>query len=171
MKLTSLLIGLFLSFLVMTEALACIEPEVPTFNQSLRDASSVFIFRITSISLTDKQKGARSLAGRIEVIDTLKGSPSFEYFAHQASNCGGLNLHVGRYYVVATSQSGKVLTLVRGDKSVLDMTADVLDSSPEPRGHFYTRKIREAIGGQPLATDVLQELSGPVYAFPPMPGE
>ena len=171
MRVTALLLGLLLPFLMVPRALACSEPQVKTFNQSIQTANSVFIFRITSIALTDMGKGSRALAGGIEVLETLKGSPSFKYFAHQSSNCGGLNLHVGRYYVVATSQSGNVLSLVRGDKSVLDLTTDVLDSRPPPRGRPYTALIRHAIAGKALDTEVLRELSGPVYAFPPMPGE
>ena len=171
MRLTSLLIGLLLPFLMMARALACVEPNVPTFNQSIQAADSVFIFRITSIGLTDKNKGSRDLTGSIEIIETLKGSPDFKYFSHRSSNCGGLNLHVGRYYVVATSQSGQVLSLARGDKSVLDVTTDVLDSRPPPRGRIYTRMIQEAIKGKPLDNEVIRELSGQVYAFPPSPIE
>lgn len=171
MRVTALLLGLFLPFLMVSKASACSEPAVQTFNQSIQTASSVFIFRITSIALTDKDEGSRALAGGIEIVETLKGSTNFKYFAHHASNCGGLNLHVGRYYVVATRQSGNVLNLVRGDKSVLDLTTDVLDSRPPPRGRPYTALIRQAIAGKALDTEVLRELSGPVYAFPPMPGE
>ena len=171
MRLAALLIGLIFSLLTIAPASACSEPDVPTFNEAIQTATSVFVFRITSIGLTDQDKGSRALAGRVEVVETLGGSPSFKYFSHQASNCGGLNLHVGRYYVVATRQTGKVLVLARGDKSVLDVTDEVLDSRPPPRGGIYMRMIREARAGKPLDIDVLRELSGPVYAFPPMTGE
>lgn len=171
MKHIPLTAALLLSFLAPGEATACVEPRVPTFNQSVQTASSVFIFRITSIGLTDKTKGSRSSAGRIELVETLKGSPSFDYFTHSAPECGRLNLHVGRYYVVATSQSGKVLNLVPGDKSLLDLTSDVLDFRPPPRGRVYTQMIKKAILGHALTNNVIRELSAHVYAFPPSPAE
>ena len=152
-------------------AAACMEPEVPTFNQSLKAASSVFIFRITSIGLTDLTKGSSSLSGRIEIVETLKGKPEFKHFTHHAFECGRLNLQVGRYYVVATTQKGPVLNLVPGNKSALDITSDVLDSRPLPKGRFITRTIRGAIKGEPLDNDLIRELSAYIYAFPPSPSE
>ena len=171
MKVLSVLVVLIAASLLSQSAIACSEPHVPTFNQSLKVASSVFIFRITSIGLTDRAKGSSSLAGRVEIVETLKGKPEFQYFTHQAFECGRLNLQVGRYYVLATTQKGPVINLVRGDKSVLDITSDVLDSRPPPRGRYVTRAIRKAMSGKPLDNDLIRELSARIYAFPPAPSE
>jgi len=171
MRIFQLMLALIAVSLAPRGAIACMEPEVPTFNQSLKAASSVFIFRITSIGLTDLSKGSSSLAGQIELVETLKGEPTFKYFTHHAFSCGRLNLQVGRYYIVATTQDGSVLNLVRGDKSALDVTYDVLDSRPPPRGRYYTRMIQRAIKGEPLDNDLIRELSASIYAFPPSPSE
>jgi hypothetical protein len=171
MKTLSLLVVLVAGSVLPRGAIACSEPHVPTFNQSVKVASSVFIFRITSIGLTDHAKGSSSLAGRVEIVETLKGKPEFQYFTHQAFDCGRLNLQVGRYYVVATTQESSILNLVQGDKAALDITSDVLDSRPPPRGRYVTQMIRKAIAGTPLDNDLISELSARIYAFPPAPSE
>ena len=161
----------FMLLTISGGACACTEPTVPTFNQSLKTATSVFVFRITSIGLTNKAEGSTSIGGAIEIVDTLKGRPMFDYFLHTNPGCARLNLQLGEYYLAATSQNGSVLTIAPGDKSILGFTSDYLDRRPPPRGRPYRSEVLKAISGGKIRNELLRELSMFVYAFPPSPNE
>ena len=152
-------------------ALACSEPDVPTFRQSFSRANNVVVFRLVSLGLTDTKEDSRRLGGKVEPIRALKGTNDFRYLVHDAVDCGGLNLKVGHYYLVATNQSGRVLNLVRGDKSILDVSDDFGRTYfPRPSAR-YLWHFEQALKGRPLRDDLIRELSWRIYAFPPMPSE
>ena len=109
-----------------SSAFACSDPNEPSFLSSLENAENVFVFRVTSLHMIDRRHTTKSnvIAGPIEVIKTIKGKPSFQRVAYQDIRCGGIQLIVGHYYMVATRQSGATLAFVRGDNSVLDVSPE-----------------------------------------------
>jgi hypothetical protein len=152
---------------------ACIEPEVPTFRQSLDSATVVFVARLNSVGLVNKSQASRDIAGQLEIIRTLKGNPSFHYLRHEAIWCGGLRLLVGHYYLFATDQSGSVLRLVRGDRSIVDVSEDYsMQYPPKKPEQLWQTKINDYLNGRPLPKNFqIWNISHPVQAFPPQPGE
>lgn len=152
---------------------ACMEPEVPTFRQSLDSATVVFVARLNSVGLVNKSQASRDIAGQLEIIRTLKGKPSFHYLRHEAIWCGGLRLLVGHYYLFATDQSGSVLRLVRGDRSIVDVSEDYsMQYPPKKPEQLWQTKINDYLNGRPLPKNFqIWNISHPVQAFPPQPGE
>ena len=152
---------------------ACEEPEVPTFRESLDSATTVFVARLNSVGLADKSQASRDIAGQLEITRTLKGKPSFRYLRHQAVWCGGLRLLVGHYYLFATDQSGDVLHLVRGDRSIVDVSEDYnLQYPPKGPAQLWQTQINDYLQGRPLPKNFgIWSISHPVQAFPPQPGE
>ena len=150
---------------------ACVEPETPTLRTSLDSAESVVVVRLMSLGLANTSQNSRDLAGKLQTIRVLKGSPQFQLLRHQAVPCGGLNLQVGHYYLVATRQSGNVLRLQRGDRSIVDISDDYAPSSPAKRtSQLWQTHFAEYIAGKSLhkSFDPLPVMY-PAYAFPPNP--
>jgi hypothetical protein len=115
-------------------ASACVEPETTTFRQELARAQNVFVFRLTSLRLADPAPGSRKLSAAIEVLRNLKGNGnSFRQLAYSSPWCYGLRLEVGHYYVAATTQKGPTLRLIRGDRSVMDISDDFSQNYPPLR--------------------------------------
>jgi hypothetical protein len=154
-------------------AWACSEPDVPTFKQNLDSAKSVFVVRLLSAALVDKSQDSRDMAGQIEIVRTLKGRPTFRYLRHNAVWCGGLRLAVGHYYLIATRQSGPMLVLERGDRSIADISDDYRRTSPAKRpDQLWQTQIANYLAGRPLRKGFdPAEIMGRVQAFPPLPGE
>jgi len=152
---------------------ACVEPDVPSFKASLDSAETVVILRILSTGLIDREQNTRDTAGQIEVIRTLRGESQFRYFRHDAVWCGGLRLSVGRYYLVATNQSGPVLTLMRGDRSIVDISEDYSRTYPEkPPEQLWQTQIENYLEGRPLPKNFdPSSIMERVQAFPPLPGQ
>lgn len=161
------------TLLVCGSAHACSEPEVPTFRQSLDSASRVFVARIVSIGLADSDPGSRQIAGRIEVVRVLKGAPQFRHFTHNAVACGGLRLAVGHYYLIATRQDGAVLALVRGDRSIVDVSDDYSRNYPPKRpDQLWQTDIANYLAGRQMREGFdPREIMERVQAFPPPPGQ
>ena len=153
-------------------ARGCWEPDVPSFKASLDSAETVFIFRVLSTTLVDREQNTRDTAGKIEVIRALRGAPQFRHFRHDAVPCGGLRLSVGRYYLVATSQSGPVLTFVRGDRSIVDISEDYSETYPEKRPEqLWQTQIENYLDGRPVREGFdPSPIMERVQAFPPLPG-
>jgi hypothetical protein len=154
-------------------ARACSEPDVPTFKQSLDSAETVFVFRLVSTGLVEKSQNTRDMAGRIEMVRTLKGSPQFGYLRHNAEWCGGLRLFVGHYYLVATRQRGPVLMLGRGDRSIVDISGDYSRVYPAQKpDQLWQTQIEHYLAGRPLRKNFdPTEIMERVQAFPPVPAE
>lgn len=153
-------------------AWACVEPDTPTFRKSLDSAASVVIIRLMSLSLVDTAQNSRDLVGNLQTLRVLKGSPHFQLLRHQAVSCGGLNLQVGHYYLVATRQSGNILHLERGDRSIVDISADYVPTIPTKReSQLWQTHFADYLAGKSLP-DSFNPLPVmyPVYAFPPAPG-
>lgn len=150
---------------------ACVEPDTPTFRKSLDSATSVAVVRLMSLELADTSENSRDLAGNLQLVLALKGSPQFQLLRHQAVSCGGLNLRVGHYYLVATRQSGNILRLERGDRSIVDVSADYAPTNPARRKpQLWQTLFADYLAGKPLpeSFDPLPVMY-PVYAFPPAP--
>jgi len=167
------LIAAALSLLASGAAAACSEPEVPTFRQSLDSATTVFVARLVSVGLVEKSQASRDIAGQLETVRTLKGEPKFRYLRHQAVWCGGLRFLVGHYYLFATKQDGSVLHLVRGDRSVVDVSEDYsVQYPPKKPEQLWQTQINDYINGRPLPARFSPwSIMHPVQAFPPQPGE
>ena len=152
---------------------ACVEPETPTLRASLDSATSVVVVRLISLGLADTSQNSHDLAGKLQIIRALKGSPQFQLLRHEAVPCGGLNLQVGHYYLVATRQTGSILRLQRGDRSIVDISEDyALTSPPKRTAQLWQTHFSDYIAGRPLpkAFSPLPVMY-PVYAFPPNPHE
>jgi len=152
-------------------SLACEEPDVPTFLESLDSAKSVVIVRLVSIGLADRSTGSRNLIGTLETIRVLKGSPSFKQLTHEAVNCGGLNLRPGHYYLIATRQSGGTVNLIRGDRSILDVSDDYTYTGRTHPDRRWQRHFVDYLKGVPFPKNFNPApLTWPVQAFPSPPG-
>ena len=150
---------------------ACVEPDTPTFRNSLDSAESVVVVRLISLGLANTSQNSRDLAGKLQTVHVLKGSPKFQLLRHQAVWCGGLNLQVGHYYLVATRQSGNVLRLQRGDRSIVDISDDYAISIPAKRkSRLWQTHFADYLAGKPLPKSFNPlPVMYPVYAFPPSP--
>ena len=162
--------------LLPTTALACVEPKTPPFRQELAQAQHVFVFRLTSINLADPSPGSRKLSASIEVLRNLKGNGNgFRQLAYSAPGCYGLRLEVGHYYVAATTQKGPVLNLVRGDRSVMDISQDYSRTYPPRRDEQKLQwHVANYLKGIPLPATFLDEeytarTSGISVPAPPEP--
>ena len=154
-----------------TPSWACVEPETPTLRDSLDSATSVVVVRLISLGLANTSQNSRDLAGKLQTIRVLKGSPRFQLLRHEAVRCGGLNLQVGHYYLVATRQAGGVLRLQRGDRSIVDISEDyALTTPPKRTSQLWQTSFSDYIAGKPLPkTFNPLPVMYPVYAFPPNP--
>ena len=173
MKHQATFIAALVGLLASGSGTACTEPEVSTFRQNLDSAATIFIARLNSVGLVDRSIASRDIAGQIEIVRTLKGQPKFRYLRHEAVWCGGLRLLVGHYYLFATKQDGLVLHLVRGDRSIVDVSQDYSARYPplKPEQLWQTR-INDHIKGHRLPENFgIWTISHPVQAFPPEPGE
>lgn len=152
---------------------ACSEPATPTFRQQLDTADSVVIVRLLSLGLVDKAHNTYDVAGRVEVVRVLKGQGGFSYLRHERVRCGGLNLQVGNYYLIATDQQGKVLQLQRGDRSIVDVSSDYASvMPPRPSQQLWQTQIADYLAGRPLPPKFdPTEIMLRVQAFPPAPGK
>ena len=166
-------ITILLWLLASGTAVACEEPEVPTFRQSLDSATTVFVARLNAVGLVDKSQASRDIAGQLDVVRTLKGDPKFRYLRHEAVWCGGLRLLVGHYYLFATNQTGSILHLVRGDRSIVDVSEDYSSQYPPKKpDQLWQTQINNYLQGRPLPKNFgIWSISHPVQAFPPQPGE
>ena len=152
-------------------SLACVEPKTPTFRSSLDTADTVVVVRLMSLGLANTSQNSRDLAGKLQTIRVLKGSPHFQLLRHEALPCGGLNLQVGHYYLVATQQSGNVLRLQHGDQSAVDISDDYALSRPTKRtSQLWQTHFADYLAGKPLPKSFNPlPVMYPVYAFPPNP--
>jgi hypothetical protein len=150
---------------------ACVEPDTPTLRESLDSATSVTIVRLTSLDLVNTSQNSRDLTGKLQTVRVLKGSPQFRLLRHQAVSCGGLNLQVGHYYMVATRQSGNVLHLERGDRSIVDISSDYASTIPvKSKSRLWQTQFADYLAGKPLPKSFNPlPIMYPVYAFPPAP--
>ena len=142
---------LAVSFLAIpTLAQACSDPVVPTFAENLENAEHVFVFRLTSLELTNDEAWPSSLSGRVTLVRSLKGGePAARHIEFVAGTCCSVKLEVGRYYLAVSGTNSQTLSLVPGDQSVIDVTDGFTAG---------TRGSLEAIGpvlrflsGEPLA--------------------
>lgn len=152
-------------------SLACVEPDTPTLRESLDSATSVAIVRLMSLGLADTSQNSRDLVGKLQTVRVLKGSPQFQLLRHRAISCGGLNLQVGHYYLVATRQSGNVLRLERGDRSIVDISSDYAPTIPvKSKPQLWQTQFADYLAGKSLPKSFNPlPVMYPVYAFPPAP--
>ncbi|GGA88193.1 hypothetical protein GCM10011521_28200 [Arenimonas soli] len=121
-----------------TLAQACSDPVVRTFTESLDSAEHVFVFRLSSLELTNDEAWPSSLRGRITLVRSLKGGePAARNIEFVAGACCSIKLTVGRYYLAVSKVNSQTLSLVPGDQSVIDVTDGFTAgarSSPEALG-------------------------------------
>jgi len=156
-------------------ASACVEPETPPFRQELARAQNVFVFRLTSLKLADPAPGSRKLSATIEVLRTLKGNGNaFRQLSYSAPWCYGLRLEVGHYYAAATTQNGPILRLIRGDRSVMDVSDDYSQNYPPRREEQKLQwHIANYLKGIPLPETFRDEAytakTSGIHVLPPPP--
>lgn len=166
---------LAISLLMPLIASACVEPETPRFREELARAQNVLIFRLTSLRLADSAPGSRELVGAIEVLRTLKGNGGvFRQLSYSSPWCYGLRLEVGHYYAAATTQNGPVLRLIRGDRSVMDVSDDYSQNYPPLREEQKLQwHVANYLKGIPLPTtfrdDLYTERTSGISIPPPPP--
>lgn len=105
---------------------ACSVPAHPTFEQSLANATSVFIFRLDQAQYRreDFGLGAHSawVEGKIALVQNLYGDPTrLVNITFSSAWCGAVRLVVGRHYLIATHASGNTIELVAEDASLFDV--------------------------------------------------
>ena len=105
---------------------ACSYSEPRTFKSALQDANSVFVFQLRGAKYKRKELGNGAyfswVEGEIFPVQNLYGNPA-NYRTIQFSTdwCGGVNLVVGHYYLIATSATGSRIELTRADGSLYDL--------------------------------------------------
>jgi len=82
-------------------------------------------------------------------------------------------LAVGHYYLIATRQDGAVLALVRGDRSIVDVSDDYSRNYPPKRPEqLWQKDIANYLSGRQMRKDFdPREIMERVQAFPPPPGQ
>ncbi len=84
----------------------------PLDTQSVRDAKNVFVFRLLSAELQtagSDQPLTTTVAGRIQVVDILRGTSNARNIRYSTHQCCGTRLDVGKYYAAFTSEIGSEL--------------------------------------------------------------
>jgi hypothetical protein len=120
--------------LLATPALACRYSPPPPFEKVLLSASNVYVFTVDSLVIHKDDGYNGRAAGKIRVLKVLKGSrPGATYISYPVGWCGGMHLDVGNSYVVATSQTGRILQFAPGERSVLDLGSRLLPRNDESK--------------------------------------
>ena len=166
-------IVLLTAFLLATAqpAFACADPDEPSFTHQLAGAKSVFVFRLLSLSLASRSPGYPEIVGKIEIVRTLKGQPSFQQITYTDLPCGGLRPRVGHHFLVATRKTGNSLHFVRGDNSVIDISSDyAMTYPPPPEKSKYQWHIANYLRGVPLPARFAERVTWlNIYDAPPPP--
>ena len=124
-------LAMVLLSLAPSAASACADPVVPSFQDNLAGANHIFVFRLTSLELTDDVTWPSSLRGTVKVVRVLKGTaPMTGHVTLTGGACCGIKLGVGRYYIAALERDLDVLELEPGDQSILDVTDDFTAGEP-----------------------------------------
>jgi hypothetical protein len=116
---------IFLS--ICSESSACSISPAKELREVLPTATNIFIFRLDSSQLqVDTVKNQiipNSVLGRIKIIRTFRGEPTYKYISYSTAWCvGGNRLDVGNYFLAATYGGGNTLKLYPHDESIIDIT-------------------------------------------------
>jgi hypothetical protein len=125
---------IFLS--ICSESSACSIPHSKEIREVLPTATNIFIFRLDSsqlqIDTAKNQIIPNSVLGRIKIIRTFRGAPTYKNISFSTAWCGGGNrLDVGNYFLAATYGGGSTLKLYPHDESIIDVTR-TLRWDPKP---------------------------------------
>ena len=147
-------------FLVLASfaADACSYQEPPALRDAIKTARSAFVFRLDSaaVKLTNAGDGLYPLEveGAIQPVQHLYGAATrirtIRYSPHW---CFGARMSVGRYYLAVTETSGTTLTIVPGDRSIIELG-----------GHYNPTETKSNLQS-PLILPVIQAL----YHVKPLP--
>ena len=81
----------------------------PLTDDSVRAAKNLFVFRLVSAEIISddlKLPATSQISGSIEIVETIRGKPTFKTIIYNTFNCCGSRLDVGHYYVAFSSESG-----------------------------------------------------------------
>jgi hypothetical protein len=107
-------LGLMRKFIAIVFAIAlsgaahaceCAYPPLDT--ESVREAKNVFIFRLLSSELVRKGSDhpmSSIVVGKIEVVDTIRGTTKAKIIRYSTYQCCGTRLDVGKYYAAFASE-------------------------------------------------------------------
>ncbi|NUO75919.1 MAG: hypothetical protein HOQ32_07885 [Lysobacter sp.] len=98
-------IAFFLAFALPGIANACQCAFPPLDTESVREAKSIFIFRLLSAELQptgSNQPLSTMITGKIQVVDTIRGSAEAKTIRYSTHQCCGTRLDVGKYYAAFT---------------------------------------------------------------------
>jgi hypothetical protein len=133
-------------------AMACQTPVTPTFMDNLDHASHVYVFRLMSLEVGDRDAWYSTLNGRINVVRILKGgTPKTSGLSYSISCCNP-RLMVGRYYLAAVSSDTTTLELIAGDQSIIDVSDD-FNTTGGAGTSGAIEPVQQHLAGQPLPAD------------------
>ncbi|WP_408950582.1 hypothetical protein [Lysobacter sp. Hz 25] len=102
-----------IAVLASTAAAACQCAGPPLDTVSARRAKHVFVFRLLSSELQTEgsdQPWTTQVIGRIQVVDTLRGTANTKTIRYSTQQCCGVRLDVGKYYAAFASDAGPQLS-------------------------------------------------------------
>ena len=131
--------------------LACVSPPRTPMRDQLQTATTVTIFQLESSEYLVEPLGEgiemRLLRGRLKVVETLKGLPARFTRLEINLSCNDLRMDVGDFFLVATTQQGRALTLGVVDATVMHVSA------PDARARLQStdlQAVRAFLKGTPL---------------------
>lgn len=102
-----------IAVLASTAAAACQCAGPPLDTVSARRAKHVFVFRLLSSELQTEgsdQPWTTRVIGKIQVVDTLRGTANTKTIRYSTQQCCGVRLDVGKYYAAFASDAGPQLS-------------------------------------------------------------
>jgi hypothetical protein len=120
-------------------------------SDSARAAGTVFVFRLVSAELRDKEandKGAKEVVGTIRVVDNLRSSTKANAMVYYTSWCCGTRVDIGKFYVAFLKKDAREFQAHSG--SILEL------------GETYSAQDREnlltILNGKRKLEDIFSEL-------------
>ena len=125
--------------------LACDFPTPPSLHVLAASAKHIYVFRLESAKVSERKRHG-GVEGTTTPIATIAGAtPKGRKLVYSVSHCGGHQLTVGNYYLAYLSSDKKVVTLVPGDESILDVSDYFGSSDPTAPGtQAFISEIRTA---------------------------
>lgn len=141
-----------IAMLASTSAAACQCPGPPLDTVSARRAKHVFVFRLLSSELqtqgSDQPWTTRAI-GKIQLVDTLRGTTNTKTIRYSTHQCCGVRLDVGKYYAAFASDAGVQLS---GDLGNLLELGDMYYP-----GSGHRARVESVLSGKSSLEDAFSE--------------
>jgi len=148
-----------------TSTYACEYPKPPTFEKVAPTARHIFVFRVLSLKVVryaSKEERfydeLEAVEGAISVEANIKGPQAvFEAVRFKNFVCGGVELQIGHRYLVATNQTGPVLSLVAGDRTFGNIDTEYWFPLRPIKSNPYVLAAESAVRGTRSFSKVLDD--------------